>query len=161
MVPLSDQDRSRWNSEQITEGHALVRACLRRNDPGPFQIQAAIAAVHADAPTAVATDWSQIVTLYDQLLAIRPDPIVALNRAVAIGEAIGAASGLEALDELDAEPIASFQPYHAVRAGLLRRAGRHREAVAAFDRAIELSGNPIETAFLRRRRSDSADAADA
>ena len=160
MVPLADQDRSRWDRAQIAEGHTLVRACLRRNQPGPFQIQAAIAAVHADAETAAATDWGQIVALYDQLLAIRPDPIVALNRAVAIAEANDPGSGLAALDELDAEQVASFQPYHAVRAGLLRRAGRHREAVDAFDRAIVLSGNPVETAFLRRQRSDSADAAD-
>ena len=160
MVPLAEQDRSRWDHGQIAEGHALVRACLRRNDPGEFQIQAAIAAVHADAETAGATDWAQIVALYDQLLTIRPDPIVALNRAVAIAEATGAEAGLVALDAIDVRPVSSFQPYHAVRAGLLRRSGRHREAVEAFDRAIELSGNPIETAFLRRMRADSADAGD-
>src|SRR3546814_12433089 len=86
MVRLADQDRGVWDREQIAEGHALVRACLRRNHPGPFQIQAAIAAVHADAPTAEATDWSQIVQLYDQLFAVRPNPVVALNRAIAMGE---------------------------------------------------------------------------
>jgi RNA polymerase sigma-70 factor (ECF subfamily) len=159
LVPLAGQDRSRWDRRQIDEGHMLVRACLRRNQPGPFQIQAAIAAVHADAETAAATDWRQIVMLYDQLMAIRPDPIVALNRAVAIGEATDAAAGLAALQEIDADAVVSFQPYHAVRAGLLRRAGHHREAVDAFDRAIELSGNEVEAEFLRRERSDSANAA--
>lgn len=159
-VPLADQDRDRWDRTRIVEGHALVRACLRRNRPGPFQIQAAIAAVHADADSAAETDWGQIVALYDQLLRFRPDPIVALNRAVAIGEVAGGAAGLDALDQLDTSAVATFQPYHAVRAGLLRRAGRHGEAVAAFDRAIELSANAAERSFLARERSDAIDAAD-
>ena len=124
MVRLADQDRSRWDRDLVVEGHALVRACLRRNQPGPFQIQAAIAAVHADAATAEATDWSQIVALYDQLHARRPNAVVALNRAIAIGEWHGPAAGLAALEELDAEPLANYQPYHAARADLLARAGR-------------------------------------
>ena len=121
----------------ITEGHELVRACLRRNQPGPFQIQAAIAAVHADAPTAEATDWSQIIALYDQLYALRPHPVVALNRSVAIAELHGPAEGLAALAEIDAATLDNYQPYHAARADLLARAGRRDEALGAYDRAIE------------------------
>ena len=125
MVRLADQDRALWDSSLIAEGHALVRACLRRNQPGPFQIQAAIAAVHADAPTADATDWSQIVALYDQLFAVRPNPVVALNRAIAIGELHGPEVGLEAVESLDAAALEDYQPYHAARADLLARTGDH------------------------------------
>ncbi|MFN2606341.1 MAG: RNA polymerase sigma factor [Acidimicrobiales bacterium] len=156
MVSLADQDRARWDRSLIDEGHRLVRACLRRNQPGPFQIQAAIAAVHADAPTAAATDWAQIVALYDQLHAVRPNAVVALNRAVAIAEASGPDAALAALAGLDAELPAGYQPYHAVRAVLLARAGRHADALAAYDRAIELTANPAERAFLRRRRAARA-----
>ena len=124
MVRLADQDRSRWDQALIIEGHQLVRACLRRNQPGPFQIQAAIAAVHADAPTAEATDWSQIIALYDQLYALRPHPVVALNRSVAIAELHGPAEGLAALAAIDAATLDTYQPYHAARADLLARAGR-------------------------------------
>ena len=155
MVRLADQDRTRWDRTLIVEGHALVRACLRRNQPGPFQLQAAIAAVHADAATAAATDWSQIVALYDQLHALRPDAVTGLNRAVAIGEQRGAAAGLDALDSLDASPLADYQPYHAARADLLARAGRPG-ATAAYDRAIELTANPSERGFLERQRAAAA-----
>jgi RNA polymerase sigma-70 factor (ECF subfamily) len=137
----------------ITEGHALVRACLRRNQPGPFQIQAAIAAVHADAATAAATDWSQIVALYDQLHALRPNAVVALNRAVAIGERDGAPAGLDALASLEVTLLEDYQPYHAARADLLARAGRRDEAVVAYDRALELTTNLTERAFLERQRN--------
>ena len=128
MVRLADQDRSRWDRDLIAEGHDLVRACLRRNQPGPFQIQAAIAAVHADAPTAEATDWSQIVALYDQLHARRPNAVVAMNRAIAIGELHGPAAGLAALDALDAEPLARLpavprRPRRPARPGRARRRG--------------------------------------
>ncbi len=153
MVRLGDQDRSRWNRSLITEGHAQVRACLRRNTPGPFQIQAAIAAVHADAASAADTDWTQIVALYDQLQALRPTAVVALNRAVAVGELEGAAAGMEALDALDAEALADYQPYHAARADLLARVGRDDEALGAYDRAIELSDNLAERRFLERQRA--------
>ena len=153
MVRLGDQDRSLWDPDLITEGHAMVRACLRRNAPGPFQIQAAIAAVHTDAASAAETDWAQIVALYDQLHALRPSAVVALNRAVAVGELEGAAAGLEALDALGAGALVEYQPYHAARADLLVRAGRSDEAGDAYDRAIELTGNPAERAFLERQRA--------
>src|SRR5262245_26819915 len=152
MIRLADQDRSQWDRMLIAEGHALVRACLRRNQPGPFQIQAAIAAVHADAPTADATDWAQIVALYDQLCAMRPDAVTALNRAVAVGEMRGAPAGLDALDALDVTLLEGYQPYHAARADLLARAGR-AGAIAAYDRAIELTANPTERRFLERQRT--------
>jgi RNA polymerase sigma-70 factor (ECF subfamily) len=157
MVRLADQDRTQWNRMLITEGHALVRACLRRNQPGPFQIQAAIAAVHADAATAAATDWPQIVALYDQLYAMHPNAVIALNRAVAIGEMRGAAAGLHALDSLDVTLLEDYQPYHAARADLLARAGRRDATVAAYDRAIELTANPTEQRFLERQRKAAAD----
>jgi RNA polymerase sigma-70 factor (ECF subfamily) len=152
MVRLADQDRSRWNRTLIAEGQELVRACLRRNQPGPFQIQAAIAAVHADARTADATDWSQIIILYDQLFALRPHPVVALNRSVAVAEVHGAAEGLAAL-ETDAATLDSYQPYHAARADLLARAGRRDEAIDAYDRAIGLTTNTVERDFLVRQRA--------
>ena len=149
MVRLADQDRvavgSRPRSPRAT---TLVRACLRRNQPGPFQIQAAIAAVHADAPTAEATDWSQIVALYDQLHARRPNAVVALNRAIAIGEWHGPAAGLAALEALDGDPLANYQPYHAARADLLARAGRSSAAITAYEAAIELTTNVAERQFL-------------
>jgi RNA polymerase sigma-70 factor (ECF subfamily) len=153
MVRLADQDRSRWDPTLITEGHELVRACLRSNQPGPFQIQAAIAAVHAAAATAEATDWSQIIALYDQLYALRPHPVVALNRSVAVAELHGPAEGLAALAEIDAATLDKYQPYHAARADLLARAGRRDEALGAYDRAIELTTNAVERDFLVRQRA--------
>jgi RNA polymerase sigma-70 factor (ECF subfamily) len=153
MIRLADQDRTRWDRALITEGHALVRACLRRNQAGPFQIQAAIAAVHADAAAAAETDWSQIVTLYDQLYALRPNAVVALNRAIAVAELHGPAAGLSALATLDTAALEDYQPYHAARADLLARAGRGDAAVDAYDRAIELTANPTERQFLERQRA--------
>lgn len=153
MIRLAEQDRGLWRRDLIAEGHGLVRACLRRNQPGYFQIQAAIAAVHADAPSADETDWGQIVALYDQLLALRPDGVVAVNRAVAVGELQGPAAGLAALTAVDPDPLAGYQPYHAVRADLLARAGRRDQAVAAYDRAIALTTSAAELAFLEERRS--------
>jgi RNA polymerase sigma-70 factor (ECF subfamily) len=152
MIRLADQDRALWDRRLIAEGHALVRACLRRNQPGPFQIQAAIAAVHADAAMAADTDWSQIVALYDQLYALRPNAVVALNRAVAVAELDGPAAGLKELAGLDAGVLEDFQPFHAARADLLARAGRVEEAAAAYDRAIALTANPAERGFLERQR---------
>jgi RNA polymerase sigma-70 factor, ECF subfamily len=152
MVRLADQDRSRWNPNLIDEGHELVQACLRRNQPGPFQIQAAIAAVHADAPAAADTDWSQIVALYDQLYAIQPNPVVALNRAVAVGALDGPSAGLSALANVNLD---DYQPYHAARADLLTRAEHIDEAIAAYDHAIELTTNAAERDFLSRQRRNA------
>ena len=149
---LTEQDRSRWNRTLIDEGHELVRACLRRNLPGPFQIQAAIAAVHADAPTAADTDWPQIVALYDQLYARRPNAVVGINRAIAVAEVDGPMAGLASLEAVDRETVASFQPYHAARADLLARAGLTHDAVAAYDAALALTTNPVERAFLQGQR---------
>lgn len=153
MVRLADQDRSRWDRAMIDEGHDLVRACLRRDHPGPFQVQAAIAAVHADAARADDTDWGQVVTLYDHLHALRPNAVVALNRAVAIAEHEGPAAGLVALDALDAALLDRYQPFHAARADLLARAGRIADADAAYDRAVALTTNPAERHFLEKRRA--------
>jgi RNA polymerase sigma-70 factor (ECF subfamily) len=152
LVRLSDQNRELWDRALVDEGHRLVRACLRRDQPGPFQIQAAIAAVHADAPNATVTDWPQIVALYDHLYALRPNSVVALNRAIAIGERDGAEAGLDALEELDASVLDLYQPYHAARADLLARAGHGDDAVHAYDRAIALSTNSTERAFLEAQR---------
>jgi RNA polymerase sigma-70 factor (ECF subfamily) len=149
LVLLGDQDRSRWDHALIAEGHDLVRRCLRRNRPGPFQIQAAINAVHDDAPTVADTDWRQIVTLYDQLLAVAPTPVAALHRAVAVAEVDGPAAGLALVDRLD---LARYHPFHAVRADLLRRLGRTAEAVDAYDAAVATTANDAERAFLVRRR---------
>ncbi len=149
LVLLADQDRTRWDRACIDDGHALVRECLRVNRPGPYQLQAAIQAVHTDAPSPAATDWPQILALYDQLLAVQPTPIVALNRAVAVAEVRGPT---EALALVDALPLGGFHVFHAVRADLLRRLGRDAEAALAFDAAIAATANDAARAFLRRRR---------
>jgi RNA polymerase sigma-70 factor, ECF subfamily len=149
-VLLADQDRMLWDPELIAEGQSLVRACLRRNRPGPYQLQAAINAVHSAAADAAATDWTQIVALYDQLLAVSPSPVVALHRAVAVAEVSGPAAGLELVDALD---LPRHHVLHAVRADLLRRLDRPVEAAAAYDAAIALTANEPERAFLRRRRA--------
>jgi len=150
MVLLPDQDRSRWDRALVAEGHALVRACLRRNAPGPYQVQAAINAVHTDAPTAAATDWGQIVQLYDQLLAFTPTPVVALNRAIAVAEVEGAAAGLALVDGLDAD-LGEYHLFHATRAELLARVGRNGEAAAAYEAALARTDNVAERDLLRRR----------
>ncbi|MFD1538120.1 RNA polymerase sigma factor [Nonomuraea guangzhouensis] len=147
LVLLADQDRSRWEHSLIAEGQALVRACLRRGRPGPYQIQAAINAVHSDAPSAAATDWGQILQLYDQLMVLTPSPVVALNRAVAVAEVNGPSAALALVDTLDLD---DFYLYHAIRADLLRRLGRGAEAALAYEAAIARSGNAAERAFLRR-----------
>jgi RNA polymerase sigma-70 factor (ECF subfamily) len=149
LVPLAEQDRGRWDADLIAEGHDLVRRCLRRGRPGPYQIQAAINAVHADAATAEATDWRQIVALYDQLLAIGPTPVVALHRAVAVAEVDGPVAALDLVDRLD---LPRYHLYHAVRADLLRRLGRDAEAIRAYDDAIAGTDNAAERDHLRRRR---------
>jgi RNA polymerase sigma-70 factor (ECF subfamily) len=150
LVRLADQDRTRWDHDRIGEGHELVRACLARNEPGPYQIQAAIAAVHTDAEAAADTDWSQIVALYDQLYAVQPTDIVWLNRAVALAELDGPEAGLDALATVD---LADYHLFHATRAELFARLGRRAEAVAAYDRALELVTGDAERRFLAARRA--------
>ncbi len=148
LVRLADQDRARWDRALIDEGHALVRACLRQNRPGPYQLQAAIAAVHADAPTAAATDWRQIVALYDRLLALQPTPVVALNRAIAVAEVDGPAAALALVDALALE---GYHPWWATRGDLLERLGRREEAAEAFARAAEMTENEAERRYLEGR----------
>ncbi len=148
LVILAHQDRARWNRDLIDEGHALVRRCLARNEPGPYQIQAAINAVHADAKSAEITDWPQIVALYDQLLHFLPTPIVALNRAVAVAEVDGTSVGLALVDALDLD---DYYLFHATRADLLRRLSRDDEAALAYGSAIALTENAAERDFLRGR----------
>jgi len=148
LVLLPDQDRTRWDGDLIAEGQALVRACLRRNRPGPYQIQAAVNAVHSDAPTAADTDWGQILALYDQLLVLAPTPVVALNRAVALAEVKGPAAALAEIEGLDLD---GYHLFHSTRADLLARLGRHAEAAAAYHRARSLAANAAERSFLDER----------
>jgi RNA polymerase sigma-70 factor, ECF subfamily len=148
LVPLPEQDRRRWDGDLIAEGQNLVRRCLRRDRPGPYQIQAAIQAVHSDAPTAETTDWSQILRLYDHLMAVAPSPVVALNRAVAVAETRGPR---RALDLVDALGLDDYHVWHAVRADLLRRLHRTTEAVRAYEAALALTASPAERALLDRR----------
>ncbi len=154
IVLLADQDRSRWDRALIMEGHELVRRCLQRGAPGPFQLQAAINAVHTDAATAADTDWRQILALYDQLQAIRPTDVVALNRAVALAEVEGPEPALAEIESLD---LGSYHLYHSIRADLLRRLGRPAHAAAAYRDALALATNPAERAFLAARLSQVAD----
>ncbi|MBE8519222.1 RNA polymerase sigma factor [Amycolatopsis sp. H6(2020)] len=146
LVVLGEQDRSRWDRALLEEGQAIVRRCLRRNHPGPYQIQAAINAVHADAATAEQTDWPQILALYDHLYAVTPTAVVALNRAIAVGEVHGPAAALAIVDELDVD---HYYAFHATRADLLRRLGRDVEAAAAYRRAAALAPGDAERDFLR------------
>jgi RNA polymerase sigma-70 factor, ECF subfamily len=189
LVLLADQDRTRWDRGLIAEGQGLVRQCLRRGQPGPYQIQAAISAVHSDTAyrdtahrdtahrdaargddagrdaggpgAAAATDWGQILQLYDQLLAVVPSPVVALNRAVAVAEVEGPASALALVDGLgdaasrEAGPgLTGYHVFHAIRADLLRRLGRDAEAAAAYDAALARTSNAAEQDFLRRQRDE-------
>ncbi|HEY8281278.1 MAG TPA: sigma-70 family RNA polymerase sigma factor [Leifsonia sp.] len=152
-VPLAEQDRALWNAELIVEGHALVRLCLHRNRPGPYQLQAAIQAVHDDAASAAETDWRQILATYDQLLAAAPSPVVALNRAVALGEVEGPESALDVLDGV-AGALQGFALFHSVRAAELRAAGRFAEARAEYEAALALSDNGAERGFLAAARAE-------
>jgi RNA polymerase sigma-70 factor (ECF subfamily) len=149
LVLLADQERNKWDAGLIAEGQSIVRACLRRGQPGPYQIQAAISAVHSDAATAADTDWGQILALYDQLMVVAPSPVAALNRAVAVAEVHGPEAALGVLGDL---PLERYYLFHAIRADLLRRLGRDADAALAYDAAIELAGNAAERAFLQRRR---------
>ena len=148
IVPLAEQDHERWDRTSIHEGQALVRECLRIGMPGPYQIQAAINAVHSDAATAAATDWWQILQLYNQLMALAPSPVVALNRAVAVAEVEGPDAALSLVDGLD---LNDYYLLHAIRADLLRRLGHTTEAASAYEAAIAATENAAERAFLRRR----------
>jgi RNA polymerase sigma-70 factor (ECF subfamily) len=148
LVLLADQDRTRWNRVLIDEGQELVKRCLRIGRPGYYQIQAAINAVHSDASSVSTTDWLQILALYDQLLTVAPTPVVALNRAVALAEVEGEEAALAVVNKLQ---LSDYQLFHIVRADLLRRLRRTEEAIAAYQLAIDQSGNDIERRFLRRR----------
>ena len=150
LVLLEDQDRALWDRALIAEGQSIVRDCLRRNQPGPYQIQAAINAVHSDAPTAAATDWRQILQLYDQLLAFTPTQVVELNRAVALAEVRGASDALAMVETLD---LRDYYLFHAVRAELLSRVSRNEDARSAFDAALALTTNPAERTFMERARN--------
>jgi RNA polymerase sigma-70 factor (ECF subfamily) len=149
MVLLADQDRTKWDAALIAEGQELVRRCLRRNQPGPYQLQAAISAVHSDALTFADTDWRQVLALYDHLYALNPTPVVALNRAVALAELEGPAVAYLAVEELDLD---DYHLFHATRAELLVRLGRPDEAAVAFERALVLTNNAAERAHLDARR---------
>jgi RNA polymerase sigma-70 factor (ECF subfamily) len=145
LVMLRDQDRSRWDRALIAEGHALVRDCLRQDRPGPFQLQAAINAVHTDARSFASTDWTQILALYDRLLALAPTPVVALNRAIAVAEVHGAQAALDLVEALE---LGDYYAFQATRADLLRRLGRAGHAAAAYDAASALAPSPGQRAYL-------------
>jgi RNA polymerase sigma-70 factor, ECF subfamily len=151
IIRLADQDRTRWDRALIEEGHALLRACLRRDQPGPYQLQAAINAVHSDAPSIEATDWLQIVGLYDHLLEVSPTPVVALNRAIAVAEVRGPAAALALVDDLELD---SYYLFHATRADLLRRLARTDDAAHAYARAAGLAPSTAERSFLEGRLAD-------
>jgi RNA polymerase sigma-70 factor (ECF subfamily) len=156
LVPLGEQDRGAWDKALIAEGHGLVRERLAAGvAPGRYQILAAIGAVHTSAPDVRDTDWSQVVALYDQLVRLDSSPIVALNRAIAVGELDGPEVALAAVDRLE-KALTGYHAYHATRADLLRRLGRSAESRAAYDKAIDLAGNTAETAHLTRRRDQLA-----
>ena len=154
LVLLKDQDRSTWDAALAEEGRELVRACLRRDRPGPYQVQAAINAVHSVAPIAADTDWSQIVQLYDQLQAVAPSPIGRLNRAVAVAELDGPQVALAEVDRL-VEPLSGYHLLHATRAELLTRLGRHPEAADAYEQAVALVGNDTDRALLEARLAEA------
>jgi RNA polymerase sigma-70 factor, ECF subfamily len=155
LVLLEDQDRSRWDRAKIHEGIKLLDQAIRRGPAGPYRLQACIAALHAVAPTAEATDWRRITLLYDQLMAVAGSPVVALNRAVAVAMVEGPAAGLDLMDTLAASgTLDSYHLLHAARGDLLRRLGRAPEAAAAYRRALELATNPVEQTFLTHRLSE-------
>jgi RNA polymerase sigma-70 factor (ECF subfamily) len=156
LVLLRDQDRTKWDRTMIEEGHAIVRACIRRNQPGPFQLQAAIQAVHCEANSFEATDWPQIVTLYDHLFSLMPTPVVALNRAIAIGEIEGPGAALDALDAI-APDLDTYHLMHAARGSALRRLGRREAARAAYVRAADLAATETDRRFLAQQIEELAE----
>ena len=152
LVVLEDQDRTLWNADQIASGVALVERALRMRAPGPYQLQAAIAALHAEAPSSAETDWQQVAALYGELARMSPSPVVRLNQAVAIAMGEGLEKGLALIDELDASgELASYHLLHAARADLLRRLGRNQEAAGAYEKALELVTNSVEKTYLQTR----------
>ncbi len=152
LITLEEQDRSRWDRAEMDRGFALVETALRLQNIGPYQLQAAIAAIHAHAANFEQTDWTEVVALYQQLANISPSPVIALNHAVAIAMSEGAARGLTLIDELGSTgQLLDYYLFHAARADLLRRLGRGAEAAEAYVRALDLAGNPVEQAYLRRR----------
>jgi RNA polymerase sigma-70 factor (ECF subfamily) len=153
LVLLSGQDRTLWDESKMDEGRALMRICLARNRPGTYQLQAAINAVHSDAPSAARTDWQQILELYDQLMSIAPSEVVALNRAVAVAEVHGVECALQLVDAID---LPKYHLYHAVRADLLRRIGRTADAASAYRQAFDNCDNKMERDFLMRQRQSLA-----
>ena len=160
LVLLADQNRALWDRRLIAEGQAIVRRCLARNRPGPYQIQAAINAVHSDAPTASATDWRQIVRLYDQLLAMTPGPVVALNRAVAVAEIDGPEAALAIVEALRGPEVEGYYLFHAIRADLLRRVGRTADAAQRTKRPSSGPATHASAIFCSAvsRRSHDRDA---
>ncbi len=156
LVLLEDQDRTRWNGSQIDEGCALLDAAVRLRRPGPYQVQAAIAACHAQAPDAGQTDWTEIAALYAELARLSPSPVIELNRAVAVAMAEGPAAGLALLDRIDAEPLAGYYLYPAARADMLRRLDRLPEAATAYRRALDLVSTDSERRFLERRLAQTS-----
>jgi RNA polymerase sigma-70 factor (ECF subfamily) len=155
LVLLEDQDRERWDRAEIGEGIRLLDRAMRRGPPGPYRLQACIAALHAAAPTAAATDWRRIAALYDRLMAVAGSPVVALNRAVAVAMVEGPDAGLSLMDDLAASgDLDGYHLLHAGRADLLRRLGRTGEAAAAYRRALDLTTNPVERAFLSGRLAE-------
>ena len=159
LVPLEDQDRSRWDASQIAEGTRLLEAALQRGRPGPYQVQAAIAACHATAAEAADTDWAQIAALYGQLARLVPSAVVRLNRAVAVGMRDGPAAGLTLVEQLErARELAGYHLLPATRADLLRRLGRRDEAAAAYREALELAPTEPERRYLARRLTETTGA---
>jgi RNA polymerase sigma-70 factor, ECF subfamily len=154
LVLLEDQDRSRWDARKVAEGHRVLERALSLRRPGPYQLQAAIAALHAEAATSAETDWAQIAALYGQLARNEPSPVVELNRAVAIAMAEGPARGLDLVERIHG--LEGYHLLHATRADLLRRLGRRGEAASAYERALELATNPTERGFLERRLAELA-----
>src|SRR5690606_36857568 len=154
IIPLPEQDRSRWDRSLAAEGLILLDACTRGQPLGPYQIQAAISAVHMSAASSAETDWDRIVRLYDLLLAIKPNPVVQLNRAVAVAEVQGPDAALETLRAC--EGLEHYYLYHAIRADLLQRGGRIADAIAAYDAAIARAENGVEREFLERKRASAA-----
>jgi RNA polymerase sigma-70 factor (ECF subfamily) len=157
LVPLEEQDRTRWNRSQIAEGLEQLEAAVRVQRTGAYQVQAAIAAMHAESTSAADTDWTEIAALYGQLVRLTPTPVVALNHAVAVAMAQGFEEGLARIDRLGAAgPLLAYPLYHAARADLLRRLGRHKDALGAYAKALDLTANRVERAYLQRRVAEFA-----